>query len=159
MKTNNYIMNYITNLVKQEIDGEIKMFELTEALAAYKIALGAGLTVEEANRFAEAVFKEALGLDLSTTRSFSLVKGIDSKTRQITYTVTVDGKSTSSNSLIQLFRTTEGLTIMAAKRLVDGLTPQNPYTKTGLTRVQAEELAQRIKDAGGSVAYFESGGK
>lgn len=152
-------MNYITNLVKQEIDGEIKMFELTEALAAYKIALGAGLTVEEANRFAEAVFKEALGLDLSTTRSFSLVKGIDSKTRQITYTVTVDGKSTSSNSLIQLFRTTEGLTIMAAKRLVDGLTPQNPYTKTGLTRVQAEELAQRIKDAGGSVAYFESGGK
>lgn len=152
-------MNYITNLVKQEIDGEIKMFELTEALAAYKIALGAGLTVEEANKFAEAVFKEALGLDLSTTKSFSLVKGIDSKTRQITYTVTVDGKSTSSNSLIQLFRTTEGLTIMAAKRLVDGISKENPYSKTGLTREQAVELAQRIKDAGGVVAYFESGGK
>lgn len=152
-------MNYITNLVKQEIDGEIKMFELTEALTAYKIALGAGLTVEEANKFAEAVFKEALGLDLVTERAFSLVKGVDAKTRQITYTVTVDGKSTSSNSLIQLFRTTDGLTIMAAKRLVDGITPANPYTKTGLTREQAEELAKRIRDAGGSVAYFESGGK
>jgi ribosomal protein L7/L12 len=149
----------ISDLVRQELAGEIKMFELTEALAAYKIALGAGLTVQEASKFAEAVYKEALGLDLVTERVFSLVKGIDSNTRRITYTVTVDGKSTSSNSLIQLFRTTEGLTIMAAKRLVDGLTPQNPYTKTGLTRVQAEELAQRIKDAGGSVSYFESGGK
>ena len=148
-------MNIITRLVNEEVNS----FELTEALTAYKIALGAGLTVEEANKFAEAVFKEALGLDLVTERAFSLVKGVDAKTRQITYTVTVDGKSTSSNSLIQLFRTTEGLTIMAAKRLVDGITPANPYTKTGLTREQAEELAKRIKDAGGSVTYFESGGK
>lgn len=152
-------MNIITRLVNDELSGDIKSFELTEALTAYKIALGAGLTVEEANKFAEAVFKEALGLDLVTEKAFSLVKGFDAKTRQITYTVTVDGKSTSSNSLIQLFRTTDGLTIMAAKRLVDGITPANPYTKTGLTRVQAEELAQRIKEAGGSVAYFESRGK
>ena len=152
-------MNIITKLVNDELSGDINSFELTEALTAYKIALGAGLTVEEANKFAEAVFKEALGLDLVTERAFSLVKGVDPNTRQITYTVTVDGKSTSSNSLIQLFRTTEGLTIMAAKRLVDGITPANPYSKTGLTRVQAEELAQRIKDAGGRVTYFESGGK
>jgi len=152
-------MNIITKLVNDELSGDINSFELTEALTAYKIALGAGLTVEEANKFAEAVFKEALGLDLVTERAFSLVKGVDPNTRQITYTVTVDGKSTSSNSLIQLFRTTDGLTIMAAKRLVDGITPANPYTKTGLTRVQAEELAQRIKDAGGRVTYFESGGK
>ena len=152
-------MNIITKLVNDELSGDINSFELTEALTAYKIALGAGLTVEEASKFAEAVFKEALGLDLVTERAFSLVKGIDPNTRQITYTVTVDGKSTSSNSLIQLFRTTEGLTIMAAKRLVDGLNPTNPYTKTGLTRVQAEELTQRIKVAGGRVTYFESGGK
>jgi ribosomal protein L7/L12 len=147
----------ISDLVRQELAGEVKAFELTEALAAYKIALGAGLTVQEASKFAEAVYKEALGLDIVTERVFSLVKGIDSNTRRITYTVTVDGKSSSSNSLIQLFRTTEGLTIMAAKRLVDGISAQNPYTKTGLTRVQAEELAARIKEAGGSVGYFETG--
>jgi ribosomal protein L7/L12 len=147
----------ISDLVRQELAGEVKAFELTEALTAYKIALGAGLTVQEASKFAEAVYKEALGLDLVTERAFSLVKGIDSRTRQITYTVTVDGKSTSSNSLIQLFRTTEGLTIMAAKRLVDGISAQNPYQKSGLTRVQAEELTARIKEAGGSVGYFETG--
>jgi ribosomal protein L7/L12 len=147
----------ISDLVRQELAGEVKMFELTEALTAYKIALGAGLTVEEASKFAEAVYKEALGLDLVTERAFSLVKGIDSKTRQITYTVTVDGQSASSNSLIQLFRTTEGLTIMAAKRLVDGISAQNPYQKAGLTREQAEELTTRIKAAGGSVKYFETG--
>jgi ribosomal protein L7/L12 len=146
----------ISDLVRQELAGEVKAFELTEALAAYKIALGAGLTVQEASKFAEAVYKEAVGLDLVTERVFSIVKGIDSKTRQVTYTVTVDGKSTSSNSLIQLFRTTEGLTIMAAKRLVDGISAQNPYLKTGLTRVQAEELANRIREAGGSVTYFQS---
>jgi ribosomal protein L7/L12 len=149
-------MNYITDLVRQELAGEVKAFELTEALTAYKIALGAGLTVEEASRFAEAVYKEALGFELVTERAFSLVKGIDTKTRQVTYTVTVDGKSTSSNSLIQLFRTTEGLTIMAAKRLVDGISAQNPYKKSGLTRAQAEELTARIKEAGGTVNYFES---
>ena len=59
--------------------------------------------------------------------------------------------------MIQLFRTTEGLTIMAAKRLVDGISAQNPYQKSGLTRVQAEELAARIREAGGSVGYFETG--
>jgi ribosomal protein L7/L12 len=147
----------ISDLVRAELAGEIKAFELTEALAAYKIALGAGLTVQEASKFAEAVYKEALGLDLVTERAFSLVKEIDSRTRQITYTVTVDGKSTSSNSLIQLFRTTEGLTIMAAKRLVDGISLTNPYLKTGLTRVQAEELTARIREAGGNVGYFETG--
>ena len=146
----------ISDLVRQELAGEVKAFELTEALAAYKIALGAGLTVQEASKFAEAVYKEAVGLDLVTERVFSLVKGIDSKTRQITYTVTVDGQSASSNSLIQLFRTTEGLTIMAAKRLVDGISAQNPYQKAGLTREQAEELTNRIKAAGGSVKYFET---
>jgi ribosomal protein L7/L12 len=149
-------MSYITELIRQEVNGEIKTNELTEALAAYKAALGAGLTVEEANKFAEAVYKEASGIELATSKAISLVRGIDTKTRQVTYTVTVDGKSSSANNLIELFRSTEGLTIIAAKRLVDGISSQNPYLKTGLTRAQAEELANRIRVAGGNVSYFES---
>ncbi len=149
-------MSYITELIKLELNGEVKTNELTEALAAYKAALGAGLTVEEANKFAEAVYKESLGVELTSSKAISLVRGINVKNREVTYTVTVNGKSSSSNSLISLFRTIEGLSIPAAKRLVDAINAESPYLKGGLTRGQAEELANRIREAGGNVSYFES---
>jgi large subunit ribosomal protein L7/L12 len=149
-------MNYITDLVRAELSGDVKSNELTDALTAYKLALGAGLTVEEASRFAEAVYAEAVGIELASSKSISLLKTFDRKGGQSTFTVTVNGKSTTSNNLIELFRTTEGLTIMASKRLVDSINSQNPYSKEGLTRTQAEELANRIREAGGSVTYFQS---
>lgn len=149
-------MNYITDLVRQELNGDVKSAELTDALTAYKLALGAGLTVEEASRFAEAVYAEAVGIELVSSKSISLQRTFDRKGGLTTFTVTVNGKTTTSSSLIDLFRTTEGLTIMAAKRLVDGINAQNPYQKSGLTRAQAEELAARIREAGGNVTYFPS---
>ena len=72
-------MNYITDLVRQELNGDVKSAELTDALTAYKLALGAGLTVEEASRFAEAVYAEAVGIELVSSKSISLQKTFDRK--------------------------------------------------------------------------------
>jgi ribosomal protein L7/L12 len=146
-------MSFITQLIKGELEGTSPKNSSTEALAAYKEALNLGLTTEEANSFAEAVYKSEEGEQLKAQAfafSQTLNRGV------LVYTVIVDGVETSSSNLVSLFRQIEGLTVPQAKRLIDNISSENTYSKGGLTQEQATELQERISSAGGKT-YIQTG--
>lgn len=152
-------MSFISELIKQELEGKVAKDSVTEALASYREALRNGLNPIEADNFAQAVYNSIEKIELPTstgiTKSGS-ISSIDNRTGAITYSLSVDGRPTTANSLVQLFRSVEGLTLANAKKLVDGISEENPYLKEGLTKEQAENLATRIRNAGGSVDYFQT---
>lgn len=146
-------MSFISQLIKAELDGTSPKNSSTEALAAYKEALNLGLTIEEANAFAEAVYKSEEGEQLKEQVleiSRTVNKG------QLVYTVVVDGIEESSTNLISLFRNIEGLTVPLAKRLIDSISSGITYSKGGLTQEQATDLQERISIAGGKT-YIQTG--
>jgi hypothetical protein len=142
----------ISELIKAEVEEVNPKNSVTEALNAYREALKRGLTIEEANAFAEAVFLQLEEGKLPEPINATLSVGVD-KGRPI-YTIVVDGKQSSSPSLVEIFRSVEGLTVAAAKDLVDSINEQNPYRKNNLTLEQAQGLEDRIGRAGGKIEIF-----
>ena len=152
-------MSFISELIKQELEGKVAKDSVTEALAAYREALRSGLNTIEADNFAQAVYNSIEKVELPTSLGISKsgsISSVDNRTGTITYSLSVDGRPTTANSLVQLFRSVEGLTLSNAKKLVDGISEENPYLKEGLTKEQAEDLATRIRNVGGSVDYFQT---
>ena len=152
-------MSFISELIKQELEGKVAKDSVTEALAAYREALRSGLNTIEADNFAQAVYNSIEKVELASSLGISKsgsISSVDNRTGTITYSLSVDGRPTTANSLVQLFRSVEGLTLSNAKKLVDGISEENPYLKEGLTKEQAEDLATRIRNAGGSVDYFQT---
>lgn len=152
-------MSFISELIKQELEGRVAKDSVTEALAAYREALRSGLNTIEADNFAQAVYNSIEKVELATSLGISKsgsISSVDNRTGTITYSLSVDRRPTTANSLVQLFRSVEGLTLANAKKLVDGISGENPYLKEGLTKEQAEDLATRIRNAGGSVDYFQT---
>jgi len=147
-------MIFITQLIKGELDGTLPINSSTEALTAYREALNLGFTIEEANSFAEAVYKSKEGVQLKEQAALEFSKTINRG--KLVYTVIVDGVETSSPNLISLFRQIEGLTVPQAKRLIDNISSENIYSKGGLTEEQATELQGRISRAGGRT-YIQTG--
>jgi hypothetical protein len=152
-------MSFISELIKQELEGKVAKDSVTEALAAYREALRSGLNTIEADNFAQAVYNSIEKVELASSLGISKsgsISSVDNRTGTITYSLSVDGRPTTANSLVQLFRSVEGLTLSNAKKLVDGISEENPYLKEGLTKEQAEDLATRIRNVGGSVDYFQT---
>lgn len=147
-------MSFISQLIKAELDGTSPKNSSTEALAAYKEALNLGLTIEEANAFAEAVYKSEEGEQLK--EQVLEISRTVTRTGQLVYTVVVDGIQDSSPNLISLFRNIEGLTVPSAKRLIDSISSGITYSKGGLTQEQATDLQERISIAGGKT-YIQTG--
>jgi hypothetical protein len=142
----------ISELIKAEVEEVNPKNSVTRALNAYREALKRGLTIAEANAFAEAVFLQLEEGKLPAPINVTLFIATD-KGRPI-YTIVVDGIKSSSPSLVEILRSIEGLTVRQAKRLVDRISEQNPYTKNALTLEQAQELERRIGEAGGRVSIF-----
>lgn len=142
----------ISELIKAEIEQGNPKNSVTEALNAYREALKRGLTTTEANAFAVAVFLQLEEGKLPEPINVTLSVGVD-RGRPI-YTIVVDSKESSSPSLVEIFRSVEGLTVAAAKNLVDRINEQNPYSKNNLNLEQAQGLEKRIREAGGRISIF-----